>query len=633
VSDEAASSTRLGGRTLWGRGVAAPVRAFLRTESGSSGVLAAAILAALIWANLDVASYDAVWRTDFSIRLGSAGVSMDLRTWINSGLMTLFFLVVGLEARREFDLGDLRDRSRFVLPCVAGLVGMLLPVLIYLAVNRGGAGAHGWGVAMSTDTALALGLVAVFGRRMPDRMRVFLLTVSVVDDLVALIVIVVVYSGHVDLLPLGIAIAAFALLVLAVRWQLRQSLVFVVLGVVAWAALLGSGVDPVVAGLAIGLTAPAYSPARGDLEQATWLFRLFREQPTPELARSATAGLTSTLSPNARLQHFYHPWTSYVIVPLFGLANAGIVIDGGFLAQAYRSPITIGIIAAYVVGKPIGIVGMSWLLAKLSGGRIRPQVGWASVTVSGIIAGIGFTVSLLIATLAFQGPELEQAKLGLLSAAIIATVLAWTVFRITALISPRRRAVALLGDADLLVDLAVPVDPARDHIRGPATAAVTIVEYGDFQCPNCGQAEPVVRALLTDDDIRYVWRHLPLTDVHPQAELAAEASEAAAAQGKFWEMHDLLLDRQDRLRITDLLQYADELGLDRDQFHDQLKRHVFAVRVAQDVESADLSGVSGTPTFFINGRRHYGAYDIQTLTAAVKTARIRAKIGAAAGSA
>jgi Na+/H+ antiporter NhaA len=629
VSDEAASSTRLGRRTLWGRGVAAPVRAFLRTESGSSGVLAAAILTALIWSNLAATSYEAVWRTEFSIRLGSAGVSMDLRTWINSGLMTLFFLVVGLEARREFDLGELRDRSRFVLPCVAGLAGMLLPVLIYLAVNRGGDGAHGWGVAMSTDTALALGLVALFGRRMPDRMRVFLLTVSVVDDLVALVVIVVVYSVHVDLLPLGIAIAAFALLVLAVRLQVRYSLAFLGLGVVTWAALLESGVDPVVAGLAIGLTASAYSPARGDLEQATWLFRLFREQPTPELARSATAGLTSTLSPNERLQHLYHPWTSHVIVPLFGLANAGIVIDRSFLAHAYRSPITIGIIAGYVVGKPIGIVGTSWLVAKLSGGRIRPQVGWASVTVSGMIAGIGFTVSLLIATLAFQGPQLKQAKLGLISAAILASVLAWTVFRITALMSPRRRAVALLGDADVLVDLAVPVDPTRDHIRGPATASVTIVEYGDFECPNCGQAEPVVRDLLTDDDIRYVWRHLPLTDVHPQAQLAAEASEAAAAQGKFWEMHDLLLARQDRLRVTDLLQYADELGLDRDQFHDQLKRHVFAGRVARDVESADLSGVSGTPTFFINGQRHYGAYDVQTLTAAVKTARIRAKIAAA----
>ncbi|MDX6238718.1 MAG: hypothetical protein QOG10_3533 [Kribbellaceae bacterium] len=632
MSDEAASSTRLGRRTLWGREVAAPVRAFLRTESGSSGVLAAAILAALIWSNLDTTSYDAVWRTDFSIRLGNAGVSMDLRTWINSGLMTLFFLVVGLEARREFDLGELRDRSRFVLPCAAGLAGMLLPVLIYLAVNRGGDGAHGWGVAMSTDTALALGLLALFGRRVPDRMRVFLLTVFVVDDLVALLVIVVVYSAHVELLPLGIAIAAFAVLVLAVRLQVRRGLVFLVLGVVTWAALLESGVDPVVAGLAIGLTASAYSPARGDLEQATWLFRLFREQPTPELARSATAGLTSTLSPNARLQHFYHPWTSYVIVPLFGLANVGIVIDGSFLAHAYRSPIAIGIIAGYLVGKPIGIVGMSWLLAKLSGGRIRPQVGWASVTVSGFIAGIGFTVSLLIATLAFQGPELNQAKLGLLSVAVIATVLAWAVFRITAWMTPRRRAVALLGDADVLVDLATPVDPARDHIRGPATASVTIVEYGDFQCPNCGQAEPVVRDLLTDDDIRYVWRQLPLTDVHPQADLAAEASEAAAAQGKFWEMHDLLLDRQDRLRITDLLQYADELGLDRDQFHDQVKRHVFAGRVAQHVESADLSGVSGTPTFFINGQRHYGAYDIQTLTTAVKTARIRAKIGATTSS-
>jgi Na+/H+ antiporter NhaA len=622
----------MGRRTLWDRGIAAPVRAFLRTESGSSGVLVAAILAALIWSNLDTTSYDAVWHTDFSIHLGSAGVSLDLRTWINSGLMTLFFLVVGLEARREFDLGDLRDRSRFVLPCVAGLAGMLLPVLIYLAVNRGGDGAHGWGVAMSTDTALALGLLALFGRRVPDRMRVFLLTVSVVDDLVALVVIVVVYSVHIDVVAVGIAIAAFALLVLAVRLQVRYSLVFVGLGVVTWAALLESGIDPVVAGLAIGLTASAYSPAREDLEQATGLFRLFREQPTPELARSATAGLTSTLSPNERLQHSYHPWTSYVIVPLFALANVGLAIDGRFLAQAYRSPITIGIIAGYVLGKPIGIAGMSWLLAKLSGGRIRPQVGWASVTVSGMIA-IGFTVSLLIATLAFQGPQLDQAKLGLLSAAILASVLAWTTFRITVLMSPRRRAVALLGDADVLVDLAVPVDPDRDHIRGPETASVTLVEYGDFECPYCGRAEPVVRDLLTDDDIRYVWRHLPLTDVHPQAQLAAEASEAAAAQGKFWEVHDLLLARQDRLRITDLLQYADELGLERDPLHDQLKRHVFGGRVAQDVESADLSGVSGTPTFFINGQRHYGAYDIQTLTAAVKTARIRAKIGAATRSA
>jgi protein-disulfide isomerase len=177
-----------------------------------------------------------------------------------------------------------------------------------------------------------------------------------------------------------------------------------------------------------------------------------------------------------------------------------------------------------------------------------------------------------------------------------------------------------------MVDLIPEVDPERDHIRGPAEASVTVVEYGDFECPYCGRAEPVVRDLLSDKDIRYVWRHLPLTDVHPAAQLAAEATEAAAAQGRFWEMHDLLLQHQDDLRPKDFVRYAAQIGLDADRFHDDLMRHVHAARVAQDVESADLSGVSGTPTFFINDQRHYGAYDIGTLTAAVTTARLRAVV-------
>ena len=183
---------------------------------------------------------------------------------------------------------------------------------------------------------------------------------------------------------------------------------------------------------------------------------------------------------------------------------------------------------------------------------------------------------------------------------------------------------------DAAAELTLPVGK-RDHIQGPVDAAVTLVEYGDYECPHCGRAYPIVKAIQQrmGPRLRFVYRNFPLRESHPHAQQAAEAAEAAGAQGKFWEMHDLLLARQDRLRVTDLLQYADELGLDRDQFHDQLKRHVFAGRVARDVESADLSGVSGTPTFFINGQRHYGAYDVQTLTAAVKTARIRAKIAAA----
>jgi protein-disulfide isomerase len=463
----------------------------------------------------------------------------------------------------------------------------------------------------------------------PDQVRVFVLTVFVVDDIAALVVIAVVYSDKVDVMPLVIAIIVFAAMLVCYHiLRIRNQLVYFVLGVVVWAAMLASGVDPVVAGLAIGLTTPAYTPTRDDLDRATRLVRSFREQPTSQLARSATTSLTSSLSANERLQGLYHPWTSYVIVPLFALANAGIVINGHFLAHAYTTPVTLGILLGYLVGKPIAIVGTSWLTSRMSHGRVRAPVGWAGVLGSGTIAGIGFTVTLLIATRAFHGAQLADAKLGALSAVAVAAAVTWGVFRVIAGLSLARRARALLGDTDVIPDLCAPVDMARDHVRGPETASVTIVEYGDFECPFCGQAEPVVRELIRDEDLRYVWRHLPLVDVHPHAQLAAEAAEAAAAQGAFWRMHDLLLDRQAELKIMNLLDYARELGLDTERFHSDVMRHAHAQRIARDVESADASGVSGTPTFFINGQRHYGAYDIATLTTAVKTARVRAKLAA-----
>jgi protein-disulfide isomerase len=407
----------------------------------------------------------------------------------------------------------------------------------------------------------------------------------------------------------------------------RHGLVYLTLGAAIWVALLESGVEPIVVGLAMGLLAYAYPTARSDLELATERFRRFREQPTPELARSAREGLRSAISPNERLQLLYHPWTSYVIVPLFALANAGIAIDLGFLEKGLTSPITLGILFGYVAGKPVGILGTSWLITRLSRGRLRPPVGWVAVAGGGTIAGIGFTVSLLVATLAFAGAELEEAKLGILSAALGASTVTWLVFRATALLPRRLRIRALVGTAEPIVDLYIDVDPERDHVRGPIEAPVTVVEYGDFECPYCGQAEPVVRELLRDfGDVRYVWRHLPLNDVHPHAQLAAEAAEAAADQDAFWEMHDLLLDHQTALRSNDLVGYAEQLGLDAEQFTDYLREHAGTARVAEDVDSADLSGVSGTPTFFINGRRHYGAYDIATLSAAVRAAGARATV-------
>jgi Na+/H+ antiporter NhaA len=615
------------GRTAWARSLQAPLRDFLATETGSASVLFAAAVAALVWANIDLSSYESIWRTQLSIHLGGSGISQNLRGWVNSGLMTFFFFVIGLEVRREFDVGELRERRRLALPVLAGLGGMAVPIAIYLAFNGGQGSAHGWGVAMSTDTAFALGMLALVGPRFPDRLRGFMLTIIVVDDVVALLVIAVAYSSDVALEPLLIAIGVFGLALIARAVGIRQGLVYFLLAAITWVGLFESGIDPVVLGLAAGLITWAYPAGRSELERATDLFRSFREQPTPELARSARVGLRAAVSPNARLLQLYHPWTSYVVVPLFALANIGIAIDSDFLSRAYSSPITLGIIFAYVLGKPIGVSGASWLVTKVSGGRLRPPVGWAATVGGGAIAGIGFTVSLLIAALAFHGVELRQAKLGVLSAALGASALTWLVFRATAMLPRRARIRALLGISETLIDLAVPVDPDRDHLRGPDEASVTVVEYGDFECPYCGKAEPVVRELLADfGDVGYVWRHLPLSDVHPNAELAAEAAEAAAAQGAFWEMHDLLLDHQGELRPRDLHAYAEQLGLDLERYHDDLQRHIRAPRVEEDVDSADISGVTGTPTFFVNGRRHEGAYDIDTLSAAVRAAGARSVI-------
>jgi len=622
-------ATRFSGKTAWARNLETPLREFLRAETGGAAVLLAAAIAALVWVNVDASSYHSVWQTKLSIRLGNAGVSLILRDWVNLGLMTFFFFVVGLEARREFDLGELRDRRRFALPLVAGLAGMTGAISIYLAFNAGRSSAHGWGIAMSTDTAFALGLLALVGPRFPDRLRAFMLTVVVVDDIVSLVVIATVYTQTLKVVPLVIAVGLYLIVVVLVNIPVRVGAIYFLLGVGAWVGLLKSGVDPVVIGLAMGVLAYAFPAARTSLERATERFREFREQPTAELARSVGVQIRFATSPNERLQQLYHPWTSYGIVPLFALANVGIAVNGALLSRAFTSPITLGILLGYVVGKPAGVLGGSWLVTRLSRGRLRPPVGWAAVAGAGTISGVGFTVALLVATLAFQGLRLEEAKVGILSAALGASLITWLLFRATALLPRRLRIRALLGGAVPLVDLYNDVDPKRDHIRGPLDAPVTMVEYGDFECPYCGQAEPVVRELLRDfGDVRYVWRHLPLSDVHPNAQLAAESAEAAANQGAFWEMHDLLFEHQDALSADDLMSYADQLGLDVDRFSEQLREHTGAPEIAEDVDSADLSGVSGTPTFFINGQRHYGAYDIQSLTKAVRTAGARATITA-----
>jgi len=595
-------------RTAWGRNVGAPLRDFLNAEAGGAAALLGATVVALVWANSPWReSYESVWTTTLSVRVGHAGISQDLRHWVNDGLMSFFFLVAGLEAKRELDTGQLRERRRAVIPLVAALGGMAVPVAIYLVFNLGGPGGHGWGAAMSTDTAFMLGVLGLVAPSL-TRLRVRMLALGLFDDLVALIVIAVVYTAQVSLVPLAAAIGLFATL-LALRYAppATRGPAAATVGAALWVTLHESGIDPVISGLAVGLATSAYPPERAKLERVVALTRSFREQPTPALARTARRGVSSAISLNERLEHGLHHWTSFVIVPLFALANAGIHVSGGLLGSAFTSPITLGILLAYVVGKPLGITATATLAIRL---RLGPRaLTLPAIAGGGVVAGIGFTVSLLISSLAFHGRELEEAKLGVLAAAVLASAGGFAAVRLVAHLPQSLWARQIAGTVEEITDLSDDVDPTRDHIRGAENAPVTLVEYGDYECPYCGQAEVAVRELLLSfgDELRYVWRHLPLSDVHPHAQMAAEAAEAAGAQGTFWEMHDALFAHQDELTPRGLGAYAEKLGLDTQRFREDLLRHEHAAHVADDVASADASAVTGTPpsssTAFATGAR------------------------------
>jgi Na+/H+ antiporter NhaA len=605
-------------RTILLAQLGAPLRTFLLTEAGSAGMLLGATVVALVWANSPWSdSYVSLWSTETVIRVGSGELALDLGQWVNDGLMALFFFVIGLEVRHELSVGELTDRRRIVLPAAAALGGILVPIVLYLLLNPSGEAANGWGIVIGTDTAFLLGALALVGPGCPTQLRVLLLTVTVFDDAVAVTVVGVAYSDSLDLLALAVAAVCLVALALFSRNGEWRASVYVVLTIVLWVATVESGLHPSIAGMAAGLVIAARPPRREEVERAASLVRAFRQAPLPEVGRSAAKGLRRAVSVNERLQTVLHPWTSYVVVPVFALANAGVDLGNGVLEDALRSPVTWGIVLGLVGGKLLGIGGGALGVLRLRLGSLPQGVGEGQVIGGAALSGIGFTVSLLIAHLAFEHRELrDQATVGVLFAAALATLAGWVVFRLAAVLRGERT-------AGLPMVLADPIDPERDHIRGPTEAPLTLVEYGDFECPFCGRATGVVSELRErfGHELRYVFRHLPLTDVHEHAELAAHAAEAAAAQGRFWEMHDLLFEHQDELEFEDLLGYAAEVGLDVEEFARKLDDERLATRIRQDVASAEASGARGTPTFFVGDRRHVGAYDSASLARELEAAR------------
>ncbi|WP_114558541.1 Na+/H+ antiporter NhaA [Desertihabitans aurantiacus] len=594
-----------------------PIASFVRrmgpTRTGALLLLLATALA-IVWANIAHDSYETFWDTHLVLGVGDLSLDFTLHALVNDALMALFFFTLGLEVRRELTIGELTSWSRAVVPVVAGLCGLVAPALLYLLVARGSGWESAWGVVISTDTAFLVGALALIGPRAGGRLRVFLLALAVVDDIGALTIIALFYTEQFDPVPLLVAAAGMVGIWFTRHLPSGRAPIYTTLAIIVWLAFLASGVHPSLAGIAVALLVPVYRPSRQDVEHALALARTFRQSPTTEYARAAANSLRESISINERLQSAYAPYVSFVILPLFALANAGVQVSMEGLAAAAVSPVTWGVVVGLVVGKLIGVLGSTALVRALGIGELGPGLTRGRLAGGAALCGVGFTLSLFIVDLAIDDEAVaNQARVGILLASAIAFGLAAIIFRLTERAHPAEEVGHVLQR---------PVT-ARDHVYGPMDAPMTLVEYGDFQCGFClktsGAIQEVVREL--GGELRYVWRHAPLLRYHPNAVAAAEASEAAARQGKFFEFERSLFADQLHQQPRDMLRRAEELGLDVDRFEADLVSPGVAARVRDDMLDAEAMEITAVPTIFINGRRHTGPHDARSLIEALRRAR------------
>jgi Na+:H+ antiporter, NhaA family len=394
-----------------------PLSDFLAAEASGGIVVVVAALAALVWANSPwQSSYETLWATNVGAVFGRFSFRMDLRHWVNDGLMTIFFFVVGLEIKRELVEGELRDRRKAITPVVAAIGGMVAPALIFLAWTRGTPQANGWGIPMATDIALAVGLLTLAGPRIPSGAKLFLLALAIVDDLGVIVVIALFYGHGGRLTLLVVAVGALVAAMVFRRFGVTSFATYVMLGVVMWWALHGAGVHATIAGVAMGLLAPTRPFVGQNLVDVEELV----DVSTVEHAMASAYIARSSVSVVEWLEHRLHGWTSFVVVPIFAVANAGIPLSVSALREAASARVTWGVATGLLVGKPLGILCATWLIVRVGAGSLPEGTSWRSLIPAAIVAGVGFTVSLFVTELAFTGPVANQAKIGVLTASITA---------------------------------------------------------------------------------------------------------------------------------------------------------------------------------------------------------------------
>lgn len=416
----------MGTSSAVGRYLVDPVRSFVDTEVMGGAVLLTAAIAALAWAN---SPWDGAYRDLFghvlTFDIGVVHVEEDVQHWINDGLMTLFFFVVGLEIKREVLRGGLTGR-RASLPVIAAFGGMVAPALVYSAMNAGAEGGRGWGIPMATDIAFALGILALLGSRIPSHLRVFLLALAIVDDMGAILVIAIFYSGDIQVDSLAIAVSLLVLIFAMHRVEIENIAVYFCVGAVVWLAVFESGIHTTVAGVALGLMTPL-DPVRAPLEKRVLavLNRFWRRD-------SRLAVNTNESGPLFKLEQALHPFTSFLVVPLFALANAGVALDPDTFRSSITASVTLGVAFGLLIGKPLGIVLFAWLACRLGVSSLPGDASWRQLLGIGTLAGVGFTVALFVNQLAFQSEALvEQGKIGILGGSLAAGILSFLLLRTT----------------------------------------------------------------------------------------------------------------------------------------------------------------------------------------------------------
>ncbi|SEH50846.1 Na+/H+ antiporter NhaA [Mycolicibacterium rutilum] len=588
------------------------------SENTAAGLLLLFTVAALLWANSPWAdSYWTLLDTHVGFTFAEHRFELTVKHLVNDGLMAFFFFIVGLEVKHEFAIGELTERARAAVPVVAALAGLAVPAAIFLLFNPSGDNAQAWGVVISTDTAFLIGALAIIKPKFPARLRIFLLTLAVVDDVGALLVIALFYSERINVAPLMVSLVLIAAIAAVRLLPAGRGPAYAVLGFALWVALFMAGIHPTLAGVAVALLIPVFSPERSQVEEVVQRIRAFRQSPNSRYAREVTRGLRDSISINERLQMSVGPYVSFLVLPLFALVNAGVMLDAESVTAALRSPLTWGIVAGLVVGKFVGITTATWVMARTGWGELAPGMSLRRVAGGAALSGIGFTISLFIVDIAIDdASRKEQAIIGVLIASVVAFFVGWAIFRLTDWLSPPE---------PIGLKLVRPIDPDRDHIKGDPGAPLTLVEYGDFECPFCSRATGAIDEVREHfgAELRYVWRHMPLERAHPRAFDAARASEAAALQGRFWEMARELFGHQDDLEWSDIYRYAVAAGCDIERFDQDVRVHASKVlhHVQDDAQDAEVMDLNSTPTFFVNGKRHKGPWDAASLIRALEEGR------------